>query len=143
MHELALQIARLMKMNDPRRGITVQATVVAGGTVSNVVPAHARAEVDIRYARLADAPRLEREAARPAADLERARIEVRGGINRPPLERTRRRAQAFRQAQSLMREMGVELGEPPPAADRTEIYGGAGRAHARWAGSCRQWRAQP
>ena len=42
-HELALQIARLMKMNDPRRGITVQATVVAGGTVSNVVPAQARA----------------------------------------------------------------------------------------------------
>ena len=50
-HELALQIARLMKMNDPRRGITVQATVVAGGTVSNVVPEQARAEVDIRYSR--------------------------------------------------------------------------------------------
>ena len=38
-HELALQIARLMKMNDPRRGITVQATVMEGGTTSNVVPA--------------------------------------------------------------------------------------------------------
>ena len=43
-HELALQIARLMKMNDPRRGITVQATVVAWRDVSNVVPAHARAK---------------------------------------------------------------------------------------------------
>jgi len=43
-HELALQIERLMKMNDPGRGITVQATVVAGGTVSNVIPDLARAE---------------------------------------------------------------------------------------------------
>ena len=47
-HELALQIARVMKMNDPRRGITVQATVIGGGTVSNVVPDRARAEVDVR-----------------------------------------------------------------------------------------------
>ena len=33
-HELALQIARLMKMNDRARGITVQATVVEGGTAA-------------------------------------------------------------------------------------------------------------
>ena len=42
-HELALQIERLMQMNDPRRGITVQPTIVNGGTVTNVVPEHARA----------------------------------------------------------------------------------------------------
>src|ERR1700690_4172167 len=59
-HELALQIQRLIKMNDPRRGITVQATVISGGTVSNVVPNHARAEVDIRIAHLADARALDR-----------------------------------------------------------------------------------
>ncbi len=53
-HELALQIARLIKLpllSDRRRGVTVQATVVAGGTVSNVVPDRARAEIDIRYTR--------------------------------------------------------------------------------------------
>ncbi len=54
-HELALQIARLMKMNDRARGITVQATVVEGGTAANVVPERARAAVDIRFARVADA----------------------------------------------------------------------------------------
>ena len=36
-HEISLQIARLMKLNNPRRGITVQANVVQGGTVTNVV----------------------------------------------------------------------------------------------------------
>lgn len=110
-HELALQIARLAKMNNPRRGITVQATVVEGGTVSNVVPAHARAEVDIRYSHLADAPRLDKKLRGLRPILKRAQIEVRGGINRPPLERTSGVLKLFGQAQSLMREIGVKLNE--------------------------------
>src|ERR1700689_4123753 len=63
-HELALQIARLMKMKEPRRGITVQSTVVSGGTITNVVSEHARAMVDIRYARAADIPRINRRLDR-------------------------------------------------------------------------------
>lgn len=110
-HELALQIARLMKMNDPHRGITVQATVIDGGTVSNVVPDRARAEVDVRYARLADSASLDRKlhALRPI--LRGARVEVRGGINRPPLERTRHVAALFARARSLAGEMGISLDE--------------------------------
>ncbi len=69
-HELARQIERLEKMNDPRRGITVQATVVHGGTVSNVVPAEARAEVDIRFSRLANGSALDRRTPPLAALLE-------------------------------------------------------------------------
>jgi glutamate carboxypeptidase len=110
-HELALQIARLAKMNNPRRGITVQATVVRGGTVSNVVPAHAEAEVDIRYSYLADAPRLNKKLRGLRPILKGAQIEVRGGINRPPLERTSDVLELFGQAQSLMREIGVNVGE--------------------------------
>ncbi|HEV3483721.1 MAG TPA: M20 family metallopeptidase [Candidatus Acidoferrales bacterium] len=110
-HELALQIARLTKMNNARRGITVQATVVEGGTVSNVVPAHARAEVDIRYSHLADAPRLDKKLRGLRPILKGAQIEMRGGINRPPLERTASVLKLFSQAQSLMREIGVKLDE--------------------------------
>jgi glutamate carboxypeptidase len=110
-HELALQIARLMKMNDPRRGITVQATVIAGGTVSNVVPAQARAEVDIRYTRGSDAPKLDRALHSLRPILKGARIEVRDGTNRPPLERTAAVGALFEKAQSLMREIGVILRE--------------------------------
>lgn len=110
-HELALQVARLRKMNSPRRGITVQATVVEGGTVSNVVPAHARAEVDIRYSHLADAPRLDKKLRGLRPILRGAQIEVSGGINRPPLERTSGVLKLFVQAQSLMHEIGVKLDE--------------------------------
>jgi len=110
-HELALQIARLMKMNDPRRGITVQATVIGGGTVSNVVPDRARAEVDLRYSYLADSKTLERKLHSLRPILPGAKIEIRGGINRPPLERTPQSAKLFARAQSLMREMGISVAE--------------------------------
>jgi glutamate carboxypeptidase len=110
-HELALQIARLTKINDPRRGITVQATVVAGGTVSNVVPADARAEVDIRYTRVSDARSIERAIHSLRPVLKGARVEVRGGVNRPPLERTFDVSALFHQAESLMKEVGVTLRE--------------------------------
>ena len=110
-HELALQTVRLMKMNDSRRGITVQVTVVAGGTVSNVVPDTARALMDLRVKTRADAAPLERTLRRLRPILPGARIEICGGINRPPLERTAGVVDLFRRAQSLMREIGVPLGE--------------------------------
>jgi glutamate carboxypeptidase len=110
-HELALQIVRLKHMNDARRGISLQATVIEGGTASNVVPAHARAEVDIRYTHLADAPKLNRKLRGLRPILPGARVEVRGGINRPPLERTPAVVALFSRAQSLMHEIGLPLGE--------------------------------
>jgi glutamate carboxypeptidase len=116
--ELALQIARLKDLNNSRRGIAVQATVIAGGTVSNVVPHHARAELDIRFTHLADAPKIERQLRALRPILPGARVEVRGGINRPPLERTPAVAALFHHAQKLMHEFGQTL-------DETSVGGGS------------------
>src|SRR5580700_9488119 len=110
-HELALQIQRIIKLNDPRRGITVQATVVAGGTVSNVIPASAHAQLDIRFSRMADAAALKRKLRQIRPILKGARVEVRGERFRPPLERTAATRALFRHAQSLMRDLGLRLGE--------------------------------
>jgi glutamate carboxypeptidase len=110
-HEMALQIARLMKMNDRARGITVQATVVEGGTAANVVPERARAVVDVRFARVADAGRIERELRGLRPILRGARVEVRVGGMRPPLERSAGVRELFGVARGLMGEMGLSLGE--------------------------------
>ncbi len=110
-HELALQIARLMKINDPRRGVTMQATVVQGGTVSNVIPAEARAQVDLRYQRMAEARTIEHKLRSLRPILEGARVVVNLSPSRPPLERTAGVRALFRQAQILMREMGLPLDE--------------------------------
>lgn len=116
--ELALQIARLKDLNNPNRGIAMQATVIAGGTVSNVVPHHARVEIDIRYTHVADAKKIERQLRALGPILPGAQVEVRGGINRPPLERTPAVAALFHHAQKLMRSLGHEL-------DETSVGGGS------------------
>ena len=110
-HELALQIERLMKLNDRKRGITLQTTVVEGGTISNVVPEYARAEVDIRFTRLADGAHIERQIHALKPILRGARVKITGGVNRPPLERTPAIAELFAKAQALMNSIGLALGE--------------------------------
>ncbi len=110
-HELALQIVRLLKWNSPDRGITVQANVIEGGTASNVVPARARALIDVRIARLADADPLNRKLRALRPILRGAKLKVTGGINRPPMERTSASRQLFAHAQELADEIGMELGE--------------------------------
>jgi len=110
-HEIALQIERLMRLNNPRRGVTVQTTVIGGGTVSNVVPEQARAEVDIRFVRMVDGRALELKLRDLRPILNGARVKLLGGVNRPPLERTAQVQRLFRRAESLMREMGKPLGE--------------------------------
>jgi len=110
-HELALQIARLMHWNDRSRGITVQANVVSGGTTGNVVPDFARAEIDLRVAFAADIRNLEARIRALRPILAGARVEFRGGINRPPLGRSAGVQRLFQAAQKVAAGMGVHLDE--------------------------------
>jgi glutamate carboxypeptidase len=110
-HELAFQMARLIKMNDPRRGITVQVNVISSGTAANVVPDFARAEVDVRFSHAADAKSLQTKLLSLRPVIMGARIVVRGGMNRPPLERTAAVEGLFYHARGIARELGFELGE--------------------------------
>lgn len=110
-HELALQITRLLKLNDPRRGITVQANVLEGGTATNVVADHARALIDLRVDRAADARALDRHLRALRPILRGAVLQIRGGINRPPMERTPEAHALFIHAQKLAREMRITLRE--------------------------------
>jgi glutamate carboxypeptidase len=109
--ELARQIQRIAAFTNLQRGITVNPGIVSGGTRVNVVAAEARAEVDLRVLRLKDAAALDRRfhGLRPLD--KRCAIEVAGGLNRPPLERSPAIVQLFRKARKLAREMDVELEE--------------------------------
>jgi glutamate carboxypeptidase len=109
-HELARQLARIQEWNDPRRGVTVNADVIEGGTRVNVIAESAEATLDLRALRIADMRRIERRlhALRPI--LPGTRLEIRGGFNRPPLER-KSSAALFAKAKSLASQMGLALGE--------------------------------
>ncbi len=107
-HELALQIARIARFNDARRGVTVNADVVAGGTRSNVIAAQARALIDIRVAHARDMRALESRLRRLRPILPGARVEIRGGFNRPPMERSAG-ADLFKHARALARQVHWDL----------------------------------
>ncbi|HXE91338.1 MAG TPA: M20 family metallopeptidase [Terriglobales bacterium] len=110
-HELARQIARIEKFNDYERGLTVNVGVIGGGTRTNVVAAEAWAAVDVRVARMSDAPRIERKFRSLRPKDERCKLEVTGGVNRPPMERTEGVATLYELARELARGLGVDLKE--------------------------------
>jgi glutamate carboxypeptidase len=109
--ELARQVLEVAKFTELSRGITVNPGVIRGGTRTNVVAAEAWAEVDIRVARAADARELEHKfAALRAVDPE-CSLEVSGGLNRPPMERTEGTARLFDIAREEAKKLGMVLAE--------------------------------
>lgn len=83
--EASHQVLRITEFADVARGTTVTPTVAASGTVDNVVPAEARVLVDCRVAEIPEGHRVEKLFAGLTPVLPGAEIEVRGGINRPPM----------------------------------------------------------
>jgi glutamate carboxypeptidase len=109
-HELARQLARIEKWNDPRRGVTINAGIIEGGTRTNVIPERARTVLDLRALRVSDMRGLE-ERLRDLRPLQSGtRLEVTGGFDRPPLER-KMSASLFALAKSLATQMGLALDE--------------------------------
>ena len=109
--ELARQIERITGFTDLQHGITVNPGVISGGTRSNVVAAEATAHVDVRIPRLRDAAALEKKFRGLRPFDKRCTVDVAGGMNRPPMERTPATLALFRHAQLLAKEIGVDLEE--------------------------------
>jgi glutamate carboxypeptidase len=111
LRELARLIETVSGFTDLKRGLTVSVGTAGGGSATNVVPAHAWAEVDVRIVRKADGPRIERRFAALRASDPRCQVKLTGGINRPPMERTRGTVQLYRRAQALAAELDCPLPE--------------------------------
>jgi glutamate carboxypeptidase len=111
LRELAHVIDTVSSWTDLKRSLTVSVGVAGGGSKTNVIPAEAFAEVDVRIARIADGPRIERKFASLKAADKRCTLSITGGINRPPMERTRGTVQLFERVRSLAEELGIKLDE--------------------------------
>ena len=109
--ELAHLILELHALTDLDAGASVNVGVIEGGTTPNVVAARASARVDVRATTLDQAKRLEAAIRDLHPHLADVRLTVRGGFNRPPMERTPAVAQLFESARAIGRTMGLELGE--------------------------------
>ena len=89
---LAKFVDAAQRMTDYARGSTVNVGLFNGGTSKNTVPESATCMLDLRYETVADANALVENLRAAAADAAAAvpgvAIEVTGGANRLPLERT-------------------------------------------------------
>jgi glutamate carboxypeptidase len=93
------------------RGTTVNVGTIQGGQAKNVVPAFARAEVDIRVETLDEVDHLEQAFKMLAPSLQGSELEVTGGLNRPPMARDALMVRTFQQAQQIALDHGMELCE--------------------------------
>ena len=116
--EIAHVVVGLAALAVPDLGTTVTPTVLQGGTATNVVPAEASVQVDVRAATAAEQERVDAALHRLQASVAGVTLEVRGGPNRPPLPTTSS-APLFARA----RRLAAGLGLAP--LDAVEVGGGS------------------
>src|SRR5689334_14742289 len=112
---LARFIDAAQQLTDYARGVTVNVGQVTGGTSKNTVPERAECKIDLRYETVADAEALV-AALGAAADataqaVPGVRLEVVGGVNRLPLERTPASAALRDEYAACARAAGLGDGE--------------------------------
>jgi glutamate carboxypeptidase len=109
--ELARQIQKISSFTDLKKGLTVNVGIVSGGSRTNVVPAEALAQVDVRIARMKDATEIDKKMRGMRPFNHKCRVDVSGGVNRPPMERTAGVTGLYVIATDIARELGWGLGE--------------------------------
>jgi glutamate carboxypeptidase len=109
--EAARQIAKIAEFTDLAKGTTVNPGVIHGGTRTNVIADLATIEVDMRIAKLSEAAKLDRKFQSLKPVDKRCTIEISGGLNRPPMERSKGIVALFQKARALGRDLGVTVEE--------------------------------
>ena len=82
--ELAKLVLQISELANPTLGTTVVPTVMQAGTTTNTVPAEAKLDIDIRSFTMAELQRIDTAIKSLSSTV--AKVDVTGGINRPPLE---------------------------------------------------------
>jgi glutamate carboxypeptidase len=109
--ELARQIVAIQKLIDLKRGLTLNVGTVQGGTRVNVIPAEASAVLDVRVARKQDADGIDRKLRSLKPFNRKCKLEISGGMNRPPMERTSSVAALYKKAAEIAEQIGWKLEE--------------------------------
>jgi glutamate carboxypeptidase len=109
--ELARQITAVSKLNNLRQGLSVNPGVVQGGTRTNVVAAEASVGIDVRIKQAKQATGIDRRLRSLKLFDQKCKLEMTGGINRLPMERTAGVAALYKKAQAIASRVGWKLEE--------------------------------
>jgi glutamate carboxypeptidase len=109
--ELAHHVLAAQQLTDYALGTTVNVGVISGGSRSNVVPDEARAHIDMRVKTASEAERISVWMQSRQPVLAGTRLEVTGGLNRPPMPRDDLMIRTFQKAQQIAAAVGLKLTE--------------------------------
>jgi glutamate carboxypeptidase len=109
--ELAHLVLEVVGLNDAGRGTSVNVGTVNGGTRKNVVAGKALAGIDVRIETPEEGARIDDALARLKPHDDRARVELSGGWNRPPMVRTESTTALFSLARRVGESVGLDLRE--------------------------------
>lgn len=109
--ELARQVIVLQELTNYKEGTTVNVGTFTGGSGTNVVPEYAEARVDLRVSTEKEAKLVTNIILNLKPILKGIKLEVTGGMNRPPMVKTEQTKELFGCAQSIASELGMKLEE--------------------------------
>ncbi len=109
--ELARQITKVAKLNNLRQGLSVNPGVIQGGTRTNVIAAEASAGIDVRIKKAKQASGIDRRLRSLKPFDPHCKLEITGGINRLPMERTSGVAALYKKAREIASQVGWKLAE--------------------------------
>ncbi|MFD1851135.1 M20 family metallopeptidase [Oceanobacillus bengalensis] len=109
--EAAEQIVFLESLTDYKKGTTINVGSVKGGGKLNVVPDTATIGINIRVKTNEEQKRIDRIVKSLAPHQEGLTLKVRGGMNRPPMNRNKEGAKLFKLARKVARDLDMDLKE--------------------------------
>jgi len=107
--EMAHTILKFESLTDYDRGTTCNVGLITGGTGTNVVPAKCWIKVDIRIADMAALDEVKAFVAAITPEDPDVKIEIIGGLDRPPYERDPGIDALFEHAKAVAANIGWEL----------------------------------
>ena len=111
--EMARQVLAIEGMTDYARGVTTTVGVISGGTAPNVIPQHCHITVDLRVRDVAAGEEFEAKILGLEPFDPGVKLEVTGGMNRPPFEKSAAIDVLFRHAQAVARGIGFDAASTP------------------------------
>ena len=102
--ELAKLVMQIAALENPEFGTTAVPTVMQSGTTTNTVPALAKLDIDVRSFTIAELNRIDKSIRALSSDI--AKVEVTGGVNRPPLE-TSSSMELYEKLEKVAKDLGL------------------------------------
>ena len=102
--ELAKLVMQISTLENPEFGTTAVPTVMQSGTTTNTVPALATLDIDVRSFTISELNRIDKSIRALASDV--AKVDVTGGVNRPPLE-TSSSMELYEKFEKVAKDLGL------------------------------------